>query len=189
LIAGSVVLATIPDASGVIHGCYQRPEGSVRIIDDSETSCRPSESPVSWSVQGPRGLTGAPGPTGPSNAFLKDQRGSFSSQLINSPSFVNIVTLSLPAGSYVVNATAALVGGATFVTAQCAINRASGAGLSDDLQATLGGSANSFGVIPLTAAFTLTAADNVSLACRSNGNVSTQPSTIAAIQVATLTAQ
>ncbi len=43
LIAGAAVYATIPDAQGVIHGCYAA-GGQLRIIDSANTSCRAGET-------------------------------------------------------------------------------------------------------------------------------------------------
>ena len=177
LIVAGVALA-IPDSNGVINGCYQKNAGNLRVVN-SAASCRNDEIPISWNVQGQ---------TGPSNAFSKDQQSSFASTLLNG-TFTNIVTLSLPAGNYVVNATAALTGGVSFNTAQCSIRGSSGP-LSGSIQTTVGGVANSFGAIPLTTGFTLLSPDNVSLACRASGDtISTQPSTITAIQVGALTTQ
>jgi hypothetical protein len=75
LAGGAVALAAIPDSSGVIHGCYQRNVGNLRVIDSGAgDSCRPSEIAISWSQtgpvgpvgpQGPKGDTGATGPQGP----------------------------------------------------------------------------------------------------------------------------
>ena len=59
----SAVQAAIPDSSGVIHGCYQKNVGNLRVIDPSAgDSCRPSEIAISWSQTGPQGPTGATGP-------------------------------------------------------------------------------------------------------------------------------
>jgi Collagen triple helix repeat (20 copies) len=65
--------ASIPDANGVIHACYNRFTGITRLIDTESKppqTCFASlgEVPLSWSVkgpEGPRGVTGATGPTGP----------------------------------------------------------------------------------------------------------------------------
>jgi hypothetical protein len=67
--------ATIPDASGTIHGCYNNSTGAVRIIDQGRgqtckvaTAISPGETPISWNqagVQGPQGPAGAVGPPGP----------------------------------------------------------------------------------------------------------------------------
>src|SRR4029450_6315281 len=65
-IGGGAALASIPDSSGVINGCYQKNVGNLRVIDpDAGDSCRPSEIAISWSETGPRGPQGPPGPPGP----------------------------------------------------------------------------------------------------------------------------
>src|SRR3954454_14850662 len=66
VVAGGVAFAAIPDASGVINGCYQKNVGNLRVIDPSAgDSCRPSEIGISWSQTGPQGPQGIPGPQGP----------------------------------------------------------------------------------------------------------------------------
>src|SRR6266566_365655 len=69
VLAGGAAFAAIPDSSGVVHGCYQKNVGNLRVIDPSAgASCRPSEIAISWSQtgpQGPKGDTGATGPAGP----------------------------------------------------------------------------------------------------------------------------
>jgi Collagen triple helix repeat (20 copies) len=65
-VGGGVAFAAIPDSSGVIHGCYQKNVGNLRVIDPSAgDNCRPSEIAISWSQTGPQGPTGPTGPTGP----------------------------------------------------------------------------------------------------------------------------
>jgi hypothetical protein len=59
-----VAYATIPDASGVIHGCYARSGGTLRVIDSSVTNCKSGETALDWSVRGPHGAQGPPGPQG-----------------------------------------------------------------------------------------------------------------------------
>src|SRR5947209_1419768 len=55
---------TIPDANGVIHGCFLPPTGSVRIVT-SAADCRTGETAIQWNQKGPQGLTGARGVAGP----------------------------------------------------------------------------------------------------------------------------
>jgi hypothetical protein len=58
----TAVQAAIPDAQGVIHGCYQKVNGQLRVVDTAAgQSCNPSELPLNWSQ---KGTTGARGPTG-----------------------------------------------------------------------------------------------------------------------------
>jgi hypothetical protein len=61
---GIVAYATIPDANGVIHGCYTKSTGAIRVIDDSVTNCTSKETALNWNVQGQQGPQGATGPQG-----------------------------------------------------------------------------------------------------------------------------
>ena len=68
----TAVQASIPDASGVIHGCYNtslahgNPTGALRVIDTSKINgnCASWEAPLNWNAKGVTGATGATGPTG-----------------------------------------------------------------------------------------------------------------------------
>jgi hypothetical protein len=67
----SAVQASIPDANGVIHGCYQYTTtngnyGRVRVYDTANpfAGCNQFEHPLGWNIRGPTGATGATGPTG-----------------------------------------------------------------------------------------------------------------------------
>ena len=68
----TAVQASIPDASGVIHGCYNNsvahgnPTGALRVIDTAKPNgnCASWEAPLNWG-QGGTGTTGPSGPTGP----------------------------------------------------------------------------------------------------------------------------
>jgi len=53
---GGVAYATIPDSTGTIHGCYQRGNGNLRVVESSG-DCRSSEQAIQWNQQGPRGAT------------------------------------------------------------------------------------------------------------------------------------
>ena len=116
-VAGGIAYATIPDASGVIHACYNKTgQGALRVIDtDKAQTCQSSEAPLNWSQtgpQGPQGLqgpqgpigpTGATGPTGPSDVYSVDGYGAgFKS--IPFQTLVTLATTTLPAGSYFVEA-------------------------------------------------------------------------------------
>ena len=122
VIAGGLAFATIPDGGGVIHGCYSKSGGSLRVIDASVTNCGKSETSLNWGVtgpqgpqgiqgpagaqgaqgpagaQGPQGVQGPQGPSGVSHAY--EATGNVVS-LSGSPTAV--VSLSLPAGSYLVS--------------------------------------------------------------------------------------
>jgi hypothetical protein len=59
---GGVAYATIPDSNGTIHGCYQKNNGTLRVVDNGAT-CRNSERALDWNQQG------RPGPPGSSVAY------------------------------------------------------------------------------------------------------------------------
>ncbi len=68
--------ALIPDKNGVIHGCYDRRKGDLRVVSDA-SDCKDGEIAIYWNQRGPvgptgatgaKGPTGATGPTGPSGA-------------------------------------------------------------------------------------------------------------------------
>jgi len=192
---GSQAMAQAPDR---IFACVNNNSGQTVIVAQNAT-CPNNSSLVVWNVvgpqgpigpQGPQGLTGPAGAQGPSNAFIVEVSNT---QNITGDTPTNIMTLSLPSGSYVVNATAGFAantsGGMSFGV-QCFF-RASHAGLlGGTVQGLLVVSLNSFLTLPVTTAFTLTSSDQVSLACSGFGGVVlTQLSSMVAIQVATLTKQ
>jgi hypothetical protein len=70
--ASGIAYASIPDANGVIHGCYSKPSsnieppGTLRVIDTAiGQSCQANEVGLNWNQQGPKGMTGPQGPRGP----------------------------------------------------------------------------------------------------------------------------
>ena len=67
MVAGGVAYASIPDASGVIHGCYRTStddqKGQLRVVEDP-ASCRNNEAPIQWNEQGVPGPPGPPGQDG-----------------------------------------------------------------------------------------------------------------------------
>jgi hypothetical protein len=62
---GVTAYASIPDSGGVIHGCYNKGDGSLSVIDTSVVStCPKGETGLNWSQTGPKGPPGPPGPPG-----------------------------------------------------------------------------------------------------------------------------
>lgn len=53
--AGGVAYASIPDSSGVIHACYTRSSGALRVSDAG--TCTSKETALSWNTVGRAGLT------------------------------------------------------------------------------------------------------------------------------------
>jgi uncharacterized protein YjbI with pentapeptide repeats len=67
--AGSaVVVASIPDANGVVHGCFRTNNGSLRIIDSAVDTCTGNETALNWNQTGPQGPAGPTGPQGPAGS-------------------------------------------------------------------------------------------------------------------------
>lgn len=123
LVAGGVAYATIPDDHGVIHGCYTRSGGSLRVIDAGVTNCSNKETALNWNVtgpagpqgttgpqgdpgpqgsqgpQGPAGPQGSQGPSGMSHAYFQT---ASQAPLGTSPTSV-VGVPSVPDGSYVIN--------------------------------------------------------------------------------------
>jgi hypothetical protein len=129
LVVAGVAYATIPDSGGVIHGCYSKSGGSLRVIDVSVTNCQKSETALDWNVQGqqgpqvpagpqgapgqqgpagpqgnpgPQGPAGPPGPSGLSHGYLASTSNVPISQ---APAFSEVALLSaVPDGNYMVSA-------------------------------------------------------------------------------------
>jgi hypothetical protein len=68
ILTGAIALASIPDAGGIINGCFKTANGHLRVIDSATDSCLPGETAISWSQTGPQGPQGAVGPQGPQGA-------------------------------------------------------------------------------------------------------------------------
>ncbi len=65
LLASVVAVASIPDSNGIINGCYNKTNGSLRVIDTASDTCRHNETAISWNQTGPQGPVGPQGPAGP----------------------------------------------------------------------------------------------------------------------------
>jgi len=136
-------------------------------------------------TNGANGTDGATGPRGPSDGFYK--KGS---DFLGLTSLTSIVSLSLPAGSWVVNASGVMNNdNSSQAQSNCSLNApAELANVQSNLGANNAEDRDSFG---LTGAVTLAAPGSVELRCSitgSSGGRINSPS-ITAIQVATLTTQ
>src|SRR4029453_7428525 len=67
-----VAYATIPDDQGVIHACYDKQSGQVRIVDTAPDAlpkgCGAKEVAIGWNQTGPQGPAGPTGLQGPQGA-------------------------------------------------------------------------------------------------------------------------
>lgn len=116
LVLGIIAYASIPDANGVIHGCYKKSGGTLRVIDDATSQCDSrAETAIQWSQTGPQGPQGPTGPQGPAGYSLAT---SATSEGVTLPprQFTQIQSKDLPAGNWVISANAIIAyDGATAV--------------------------------------------------------------------------
>jgi hypothetical protein len=64
--AAGIAVASIPGQGGVINGCYNNTNGSLRVIDSSAgDTCKTSETAIQWNQVGQQGPVGPQGPQGP----------------------------------------------------------------------------------------------------------------------------
>jgi len=79
LVAGAAVAAggtaLARESVSVIHGCYKKQNGQLRIVNASAT-CLSSEKAISWNKQGAQGPQGLPGPAGTAKAYARFVFGS-----------------------------------------------------------------------------------------------------------------
>jgi hypothetical protein len=132
LAVAAVAGAAIPDSDdGEIHGCYQKNQGQLRVIDaQAGQACRASEEALIWNQQG---VQGEPGPRGPSDAFSRWNNGELAADNLAAP---RLLELSVPDGNFATTATAiARNAGAASVVVTCQTMHPSGD--FDIAQATL----------------------------------------------------
>jgi hypothetical protein len=61
---GGFAFAAIPDSSGVLHGCYKKKKGTLRLVSGSSKCKKKSEKSISWNQKGQAGANGAAGAKG-----------------------------------------------------------------------------------------------------------------------------
>jgi hypothetical protein len=185
LVAGGIAYATIPDGSGVIHACYQKNQGALRVIDtDKAQTCASSESPLTWSQTGPQGQQGPPGPTGPSDVWSVDgYNAGFKNLPFQTP--VNLATTStLPAGSYFVQAETEAENILSVSTAYfCDLVDSSNTPYQETRVTS-----SDWVTIPVQAVVTLASSDTISLQCEAANSAGTEAFNwqLAAIKVGTV---
>lgn len=91
LALGSFAFAAIPDGGGVIHACYKKDTGAVRVTDTDTNlpkGCTSKETALDWNQRGP------------SNAYVS----GWGSQTVPANVWTQVVSRTLPPGKYVVSA-------------------------------------------------------------------------------------
>ena len=164
LVVGGIAYATIPDGGGVIHACYQKNQGALRVIDtDKAQTCASSESPLIWSQTGQQGQQGPPGPTGPSDVWSVDGYDAGFKNLAPAQTWVDLATTStLPAGNYSVQAEAEADSTLSISTDYSCDLVDSSTNVFQDTRAT---SSGDWVTIPVQAVVTLASPDTISLRC------------------------
>jgi hypothetical protein len=209
LAAGGIAYATIPN-DGVIHSCYARSGGSLRVIDASVTNCSSKETSLNWNVQGVQGLVGpsgpqgSAGPQGPQGA--QGPQGTQGAQgpagtshghyaaggqaaLLNG--FAKVQSVSLPVGTFLVWATGTIGDTANDTGSNCKLT-SGGATLQQvfaDTFAVGSSNRNAWAPFALTAGVTLTSAGSIEVDCASNdnsGNAQAFNTSITAVTIDTL---
>lgn len=135
LFTGIIAFASIPGGDGVINGCYSKSGGALRVIDGSVTQCKSGETSLNFNQTGPQGPQGPAGPQGPQGqqgsqgaTGATGNTGSIGATGPTGPAGANgtsdayiarvpgrisldadIVSVTVPAGSYVINSKMTLV--------------------------------------------------------------------------------
>jgi hypothetical protein len=160
--AVGVAAASIPDSSGLAHGCYKSKAAtngthSLAVIDAAKTSACPSGyKSLKWNVNGPNGYsTQAP------ETHLND-------------TLTQVASLALGAGSYVVNASAWLENDSPSSSSSLGVCELVFGSATDEVEAGLaGGTANAplnDQTLSMTVAATVTSPADATLSCEAVGN-------------------
>jgi len=187
-------VALAQSQSAAIYACVGS-TGVIQIVSPG-TACKKNETLLTWNVAGPQG---PPGPTLPTTAFTADNfSGGFSAEAISTDALLptEVAGFNLPPGNYVVtgvvglHATIPLGTLVPFANVQCSLHNGAEI-LGTDFRTLVGGATSSFASLPVTASFSVAVASTVTVACiaDSGPQVLTQPTTLTAIQVGTLTRQ
>ncbi len=207
-----IAAASIPDSAGVIHACYKRQTGRLRVIDiAARNHCKTGETELTWNQQGPQGDPGPQGPPGPQGTKgaqgppgsgtvtvyqgdIKNQAMVLGSQ--SNPTHI-VDTPPLPAGTYLVSYSVGFVLGPAD-NAVCAAGLKSAPGSNDGVFGVGGNGASESGTgaggvygngVALDTITVTTSGDQISVDCNSGqGNKGTYVggATIIASPVGTL---
>jgi hypothetical protein len=171
--AGGVAYATIPDGN-VIHGCYQKSNGTLRVVDTGAGgACSSQEKSLDFSQMGPSGPSGASGPSGPpgpsdawqgSNPYTPGVQQN-TATFVSEWTLTTMTSVSLPAGSFFVSAKTSLVDTGEAVNLYCTLNT-SGSVFDDSF---FYARTDEYTPTMLEAVITLGSPASVALSCGSTG--------------------
>jgi len=159
--AVGVAAASIPDSSGLVHGCYKSKAAtdgthSLAVIDAAKTSACPSGyKSLNWNVNGPNGYS-----TQTSDTHLND-------------TLTQIAFLTLGAGSYVINASAWLEDDSPSNSSSLGVCELVFGSAIDEVEAGLLGPSSAPSndqTLSMTVAATVTSSTDATLSCEAVGN-------------------
>jgi hypothetical protein len=185
-IAGVQVAAA--SGSSTIHACAAKSNGALRVAKH----CTRHERAVSWSQRGPAGLSGKPGAPGKAGAaagytsIIDNDQGV---AISDDNAYHNVISLTLPAGSYVVTYSFELYNSSTTATfGSCRINTPTSFEYdSYALPAAAPGGETSAQPSGTYGVLAPSGGSTVSVACNSeNVPIGAMRPTMSAVQVATL---
>ncbi len=159
--AVGVAAASIPDSSGLVHGCYNSKAAtngthSLTVIDAAKTSACPSGyKSLKWNVNGPNGYS-----TQTSDTHLND-------------TLTQVAVLTLGAGSYVINASAWLENQSPSNASSLGVCELVFGSATDEVEAGLLGPSSAPSndqTLSMTVAATVTGSTDATLFCEAVGN-------------------
>jgi hypothetical protein len=214
VLAAGIAYAAVPGGTQVYTACASKSDGSVRLINPALGSktklghCAANERKVTWNQAGSQGPAGAAGPAGPAggagstgatgatgaagSAASASLPAGFYSGTVGGPSTAltsngtAVGSLNLPAGKYLVFASARLLAPSAAANAECFIQPA-GQLNSGFANVNLAGT-NDRKIVSLSYAVTLSAQTAVALKCdiTSGGAVNADEDYLSAIAVASI---
>lgn len=174
-LVGGIAFAAIPGSDGKIDACYEPGQSSLRVIDtEAGATCRPQEKSLSWNQTGPAGPAGPQGPAGPrgpSDGYHASVLPFEDVEIAASGADTHVISLSLPAGAYILTTTMNLQRSKTGTSlVQCGHHSGGGAfagGYSESLNGD-----QDYGTMAITDRLDLESARTVHLRCfaTSDGN-------------------
>jgi len=168
--AGGIAYASIPDSSGVIHGCFKATGGALRVIDTGAGgACNASERALDWNQAGPEGATGSAGPAGPSEG---GQAVTFSDTVVAAGDFnvpvAGTQISDLPEGNYIYSASVYITPSGGPTVAAC---NAQATGTSGGATSVGDTTVSSPQWIPVVGVLFLAGAGGAQILCHERGHV------------------
>ena len=180
VVVGGVSYASIPDSSGLIHGCFKSAPASngthpLDVINAAKVSACPSGyTSLNWNADGPNGYS-----TQTSDTHLND-------------TYTEVAIITLPTGSYVINANAWLENASPSNSSSLGDCELVFGSATDEVEAGLLGPSSTPSdsqTVSMTVAATVTTASDATLSCEAIGNSGltyAETASMTAVQVGSL---